>query len=56
MYYDCSFPPLAGPEACGEGFKACECHPGGEGECEPAEPAAAGLQQGEQLPEQPGAC
>ncbi len=46
---------LSGPKACGEGIKACECHPGGEGERKPAEPAAGGLQQGELLPEQPGA-
>lgn len=44
-----------GPKARGEGIEEGECHPGGEGECQPAEPAAGGLQQGEQLPEQPGA-
>lgn len=44
-----------GPKARGKGIKAGERHPGGEGECQPAEPAAGGLQQGELLPEQPGA-
>lgn len=44
-----------GSKACGEGIEASERHPGGEGERQPAEPAAGGLQQGELLPEQPGA-
>ena len=44
-----------GPKASGESLKAGECHPGGEGEREPAEPAARRLQQRELLPEQPGA-
>lgn len=46
---------FSGSKACGEGIKEGERHPGGEGECQPAEPAAGGLQQRELLPEQPGA-
>lgn len=44
-----------GSKARGEGIEASERHPGGEGECQPAQPAAARLQQRELLPEQPGA-
>lgn len=33
-----------GPKTSGESVEASECHPGGEGEREPAEPAAGGLQ------------
>lgn len=44
-----------GPKACRESIKASERHTGGEGECQPAEPAAGGLQQGELLHKQPGA-
>uniref|UniRef100_A0A3B3WYB5 VHS domain-containing protein n=1 Tax=Poecilia mexicana TaxID=48701 RepID=A0A3B3WYB5_9TELE len=36
-----------GSEASGESLQASERHPGGEGEREPAEPAAGGLQPGE---------
>lgn len=46
---------FVGSKARGEGFKASERHPGSEGECQPAQPTAGGLQQRELLPEQPGA-
>lgn len=33
-----------GPKTSGESVEASECYPGGEGERQPAEPAAGGLQ------------